>query len=449
MYFLYSVLTAAGMLLASPYFLIRGLRREGYFTSLKQRFGLLPDEVRSGAEGAIWIHGVSVGEALAALPLARRLKKVFPDHRIVVSTTTLTGQKMVRERVDFADAAFYFPLDWGFAVRRAMQAVRPAVIVILETEIWPNFLREAKRAGVPVVFVNSRLSDRSFRRYRLTNRLLFGFLGRVLAQAHCFLAQTEQDAARLRELGAPKDNVRAAGNLKYDATPPAASAFAAWLEREVAERGRRPLIVAGSVTANEESLVLIAFGILQGQWRRALLVLAPRKPERFDIAADLIAESQRKFVRRSGLSLNGTQENTLEDATSVVLLDSMGELAALYGLADAVFVGGSLVPDGGHNILEPACFGKPPLFGPSMENFRDIAAKFVGARAGLQVNSPEDLGVAWIELIQDADRREQMGRAARELVERNRGATQRSVEAITEVLAAKPYGFEASARGRM
>jgi 3-deoxy-D-manno-octulosonic-acid transferase len=288
-------------------------------------------------------------------------------------------------------------------------------------------------AGIPLIFANARISDRSFRRYRLVNTLLFGFLRRVLANARAFLAQSEEDAARLREIGAPAERVMVGGNLKYDATPSSESAFTKWLQEEVERRERRPLIVAGSVTANEESLVLIAFGILQGEQRRALLVLAPRKPERFDVAADLIAESHREFVRRSQLSLNGSRPSAIGEATSVVLLDSVGELAALYGLADAVFVGGSLVPDGGHNILEPACYGRPPLFGPSMENFREITARFLQAEAGIQVRSPEDLGVAWIELVNNAERRRKMGAAARELVERNRGATDRVVRAVAEV----------------
>jgi 3-deoxy-D-manno-octulosonic-acid transferase len=434
MYFLYSLFTAVAMLLASPYFFIRGMRKPGYFGSLGQRFGMLPDAVGSGSDGAIWIHAVSVGEALAAMPLARRLKENFPRRRIVVSTTTATGQAMVRQQIEFADAVIYFPLDWAFAVRRAMRAVRPAVVVVLETEIWPNFLREAHHAGVPVVFANARISDRSFGRYRRTNRLLFGFLGRVLSQAQGFLTQSEQDAERFRELGAPAEKVQVTGNLKYDSAPAVAGPLAEWLAQEVARHERRPLIIAGSVTAHEESLVLIAFGILQGEFRRALLVMAPRKPDRFDVAAELIEESHRQFVRRSMLSLNGTLATSLEDTVSVVLLDSVGELAALYGIADATFVGGSLVPDGGHNILEPASVGKAPLFGPSMENFREIAAKFVEAGAGIQIRSPEDLGVAWIELFKDDKRREEMGRAALELVERNRGATRKSVEVISQVL---------------
>jgi 3-deoxy-D-manno-octulosonic-acid transferase len=395
----------------------------------------------------VWIHAVSVGEAMAALPLAQRLKKEFPGHPIVISTTTATGQSTARGRMGFADAVFYFPLDSGGPVRRTLRAVRPAVVVILETEIWPNFLRETRRAGVPVVFVNARISDRSFRRYRFANAVLFGFVRRVVANAQAFLAQSEEDAARLRDIGAPAERVFVTGNLKYDATPPAAGALAAWLQREIEQHGRRPLIVAGSVTASEESLVLIAFGILQGEQRRALLVLAPRKPERFDVAANLIAESKREYLRRSALSLNGAHPTAIGDATSVVLLDSVGELASLYGLADAVFVGGSLVPDGGHNILEPACFGKPPIFGPSMENFREIAARFLQADAGVQVRSPEDLGVAWIELVNDPDRREKMGVAAQDLVERNRGATDRAVRAIAEVLGQREAAGEHVARG--
>jgi len=441
MYFLYSLLTAAGMLLLLPYFLVRGLRQGKYLHSISERLGNLPAAASApdaSAPGAIWVHAVSVGEALAALPLTRRLKQEFPERRLVVSTTTATGQRLARERMDFADAVFYFPMDWGFAVRRALGTVRPALIVVLETEIWPNFLREARRAGVPVVFVNGRLSERSFRRYQRALRwfgfLLRGFLARVLADARLYLMQTEADAQRLRLLGAPGARVVVAGNMKYDFVPSAATPIVHWLGNELRRHERRPVIVAGSVTEGEESLVLIAFGIPQGQWRRALLVLAPRKPERFDAAARLAEESQRKVLRRSQIVLDGAAPTALPEDASVLLLDSVGELVGLYRLADAVFVGGSLVPAGGHNILEPAAFGKPPLFGPSMENFREMAAKFLESSAAVQVDSPEALGVAWIELIQDAECRERMGAAARALVESNRGATERSVEAISGIL---------------
>ncbi len=453
MYFLYSVLTAAGMLLLVPYFLIQGLRRGKYLHSIGERLGRLPGALRSSdssGPGAIWIHAVSVGEALAALPLARRLKERFPERRLVVSTTTATGQRLARERMDFADAVFYFPFDWPRPVRRAFETIRPSLVIVLETEIWPNFLREARRAGAPVVFVNGRISERSFRRYRRAFRFcgvfLRGFMARVLSDPALFLMQTEADAQRLRGLGAPADRVIVAGNLKYDLAASAAAPVVSWLESEVRRNNRRPVIVAGSVTEGEEPLVLIAFGIVQGQWRDALLVLAPRKPERFDVTAGLIEESHRNYIRRSRLSLDGKIDLPLDSAVSVFLLDSVGELAAMYRLADAAFVGGSLVPAGGHNILEPAAFGRPPLFGPSMENFRDMAAMFLQARAAIQVHSPEDLGVAWIELVQDEARREKMGRAARELVEQNRGATERSLEAISTILS-EPHARVAGTAG--
>jgi 3-deoxy-D-manno-octulosonic-acid transferase len=447
MYFLYSFLAAAAALLLSPYLLIQGLRRGKYLRSLAQRLGSLPANARIApnpgqasepdhAEGAIWIHAVSVGETLAALPLARQLKERFPTRRVVFSTTTETGQQLARERLGFVDAIFYFPLDWTFALRRTFCAVRPAIVVILETEIWPNFLHFAQRNGIPVIFVNGRLSARSFRRYQLVFRwtgiLSRHFLSRILSNASLYLMQTKEDADRLLALGAEPSKVQVSGNLKYDQELPVNTAFVDWLESEVGKGERTPVIVAGSVVAHEEPLVLIAFGILQGEWRRALLILAPRKPERFDSAADFIFESKREFIRRSAIPQN--QNTPIPDNVSVVLLDSVGELAGLYRIADAVFVGGSLVPAGGHNILEPAAFGKAPIFGPSMENFREVADSFLAARAALQVHSPEDLGVAWIELVKNRETNRQMGNAARALVDSSRGATARALENISKFL---------------
>jgi 3-deoxy-D-manno-octulosonic-acid transferase len=429
MYFLYSLLTAAGMLLLSPYFAVQGLRKGKYWAGLRQRLGYLPREARGpsvGAPGAVWIHAVSVGEALAALPLARRLKERFPGRRLVISTTTATGQRVARERMDFADAIFYFPLDWAGPVRRVFRVIRPGIVVILETEIWPNFLRVARGQGVPVVFVNGRISERSFRRYRWVD----GFLARVLADAEVFLMQSEEDARRLRALGAPGGRVGVMGNLKYDLAPPASSPLAEWLAAELERQKRRPLVIAGSVVAGEEEAVLGAFATIRGKWPRALLVLAPRKPERFEAAACVGAERGFSVVRRSVLRFD-SPPGELGD---VLLLDSIGELAAMYRLADAVFVGGSLVPAGGHNILEPACFGRPPVFGPSMHNFRDAAAQLLSAGAAVEVASGEELSRAWCRLLEDQTRREQMGRAARELVEQNRGATERALERIASIL---------------
>jgi 3-deoxy-D-manno-octulosonic-acid transferase len=425
-YFLRSILLAIGLPLVVLYYLARGRRIGKYWPSLRERLGNIPEKLHQPGRGAIWIHAVSVGEALAVAPLVPLLCERLPGRKVFVSTTTDTGQQLAAAQIS-CDGTFYFPLDFAFSCRRALRAIQPELVIIAETEFWPRFLREAKRFGARVALVNGRISDRSFGRYHFFRNSM----RTVLAHVDRFLMQTEEDARRMREIGAPAERVVVAGNLKYDLGEPQAAPIADWLEGEIGRLNRRPVMVAGSVSAGEELLVLIAFGTVQGQWPRALLVLAPRKPERFDIAARLAEESSRKVVRRSEVRSGAT----LDESASVFLLDSVGELAGLYRLADAVFVGGSLVPAGGHNILEPACFGKPPLFGPSMENFREMAANFVQAGAGIQVCTPEQLGDAWIELIQNAARREEMGRKARELVERSRGATQRTAEQIVALLA--------------
>ena len=448
MYFVYSLLMGIVALLLTPYWIVQGLRHGKYFSNLEQRLGFsFPalSKLPENRAGAIWIHAVSVGEALSGVTLAKRLKQAYPDRPLFVSTTTLTGQALARERMPFADTIFYFPLDWAFCVRRALRAARPSIIVILETEIWPNFLREARRSSVPVVFVSGRISDRSFARYQrflgIFGFFLRPFLRSTLANASSFLMQSERDAERIRALGAPLDRVQVSGNLKYDLELPAPTPISNWLATEARRGGRSPIIVAGSVVATEEPLALIAFGTLQGEHRKALLVLAPRKPECFDSAAQFIDDSHRKFIRRSQLPVPGPSQNgtpagefSIADDVTVILLDSIGELASLYRVADGAFVGGSLVSSGGHNILEPAAFGKVPVFGPSMENFSEMAARFTAAGAAVQVESPEDAGVAWIEFLRDPERAARMGETARNLVETSRGATDRAIAEIARRL---------------
>jgi 3-deoxy-D-manno-octulosonic-acid transferase len=451
-YFIYSFLMGLAALVLTPYWLVQGLRQGKYLSNLGQRLGFsFPALSKLPAEraGAIWIHAVSVGEALAGVAFARRLKETYPERLLIVSTTTITGQALARERMAFADAVIYFPLDWAFCVRRAMNAVRPSLVLVLETEIWPNFLREAGRRHVPVLFVSGRISDRSFARYQKYLGI-FGFFLRpffkdALSNASAFLMQSEKDAERIRALGAPADRVYVSGNLKYDLEIPAPTPLASWLEAETKRSGRTPIIVAGSVVATEVPHALIAFGTLQGEYPKALLVLAPRKPERFDAAAEFIDESHRKFIRRSQLPVpmpahaaGSVGSPIIPENVTVLLLDSIGELASLYRLADGAFVGGSLVPSGGHNILEPAAFGKIPVFGSSMENFAEIASRFVAAGAAVQVESPEDVGVAWIELFRDPERMKKMGETARRLVEESRGATDRAVKEIGKHLDGAP-----------
>jgi len=456
MYFLYNLVTAAGVILLAPYVLLSSARRQKYLPSLSQRLGFnFPPQLAAKDDfhaPVIWLHAVSVGEVLAALPFARCLKERFPRWRLVVSTTTATGQKLARERMAFADSVFYFPFDWNGPVCRAFQAVRPGVIVVLETEIWPNLLRHARKTGVPVVFVNGRLSDKSFRGFsravKASGGILGNFLRRILNDATLYIVQSHHDASRLTALGAAPDRVLVSGNMKYDMAAPASNAFVTWLQDELKRSQRGPVIVAGSVIAGEEALVLEAFAAVRQKWPQALLILAPRKPERFAAACDLVTQSGGRAIRRSDLSLNSVSAGSLANAAgsagstgsagSVLVLDTIGELAAVYSLADAVFVGGSLKPgSGGHNPLEPAAFAKSPVFGPSMDNFRDIAAALLASGAAIQVDSAADLAAAWTELLENASRRAQMGFAAREIVERNRGATAVTLDRLAAVIDAR------------
>jgi len=444
MYALYSLLTAAGVFLLSPYFLLRGLIRGRDLSNLPERLGWkFPAELSGGGangsrEKSIWIHAVSVGEVLAVLPLARQLKQQYPRYRLVVSTTTATGQKVARERMPFVNAIFYFPLDWRGPVRRALAATRAGTVIIVETEIWPNFLRECRRVQVPVVFVNGRLSERSHRGFRrallFSGGALSGFLKRILRDATLFLMQSEADGQRLVALGAPTKRVVVTGNLKYDFAEPSQNGVSAWVESELANGTRGPVLIAGSVLANEEDAILRAFADVEREYPRALLILAPRKPEQFERAASIVSQTGRKLVRRSKIMLNGSGAAGLSEPGSVFLLDSLGELAGLYRLADVVFVGGSLVPSGGHNILEAAAFGKVPIYGPSMENFRSMAAQFLSAQAAIEVKSAEELSGAWRGLLGDPTRAARMGERARDLANRNRGATAAVLEHIERVI---------------
>jgi len=427
MYFLYRILTGVAMFFLAPYYALRGWRRGEPWSALGERLGGVPPV---SAPGTIWIHAVSVGEVLAAKPLAEGLKRRFPGRAVFVSTTTETGQRLARERLQSVDGIFYFPLDWVVPVRRDLRSIHPSLVIVMETEIWPNFLREARRRGVPVIFANARISERSFARFKRWHFLVAEFFKRTLEDAELFLAQTPEDAVRLRDMGAAEDHVEVTGNLKYDGEPPARGEFGAWLESQIRSQERWPVCVAGSVVAEEEEAVIAAYDMVQRQWRHALLILAPRKPDRFDAASAIAAAGGWNVVRRGGLD----PAQPLDENADVLVLDSIGELAGLYSLADAVFVGGSLVPAGGHNILEPAWFSKPPVFGRSMENFRDMAAQFLAAKAGVEVASAHQLGTVWVELVRDNALRERMGQAARVLTERNRGAAARSLERIAAVL---------------
>jgi 3-deoxy-D-manno-octulosonic-acid transferase len=425
-YLLYSAVLALAALLSAPWWLVQMMRLGKYRAGLPERLGLIPTRIRVDAsKPVIWIHAVSVGEALAISELVSQLRERLQDARIVVSTTTHTGQELARERYG-AENVFYFPLDFAFAIRPYLKLFKPKVVVLAETEFWPNFIRLVKGSGASILVTNARISDRSYPRY-----LRFkGLMKPVLQNIDGFLAQSSTDSERLVAIGAAAERVHVAGNLKFEVKPPDASVgFVQELKARLQGSSISPVIVAGSTVEGEEPLVLEAFRDVMKAFPGALLILAPRHRERFAGVQAQIVGMGMKFVQRSML---GDEFNSVKGG-SVLLLDSIGELAATYSLADIAFVGGSLVPRGGHNILEPAYFGKAIVVGPHTENFRDIVAYFAAEDAVL-VCEPEQLSDRWLALLREPGVREAFGERAHKVFESQSGATQRAVEAIAKMM---------------
>ena len=412
--------------LASPavifYFALRAARNAQYRQSIFERTGTLPPSLVETIPGCIWLHAVSMGEIIASIELIRRLRRELPDVPVYVSAGTLAGRAMAGDKLaGLAAGVFYAPVDYVFAVRKVLRALQPSVVAVLETEIWPNLFREARRSGAAVVVVNGRISDRTARRYA---RLKW-FFGAVLSQTNRILAQSQPDRDRFLAAGAPPDRVENGGNLKYDFEPveaPPDSPVRRFLDRHPGEK----VWIAASTTADdriaEEDAVLDAFAELQG-W---VLILAPRKPDRFDEVARKLTARGIPFIRRTQLTA------AAETTANVLLLDTIGELAGLFVLATVVFMGGSLAERGGHNILEPAFFAKPVITGPHLENFREIAADFREHRAVITIAGGQDLAQAVLSAAEDRE----TGERARSRAAVRRGATARAVQAIRDLHAA-------------
>jgi len=423
-YFLYSLLLAAGMLLSLPYWLYQIARHGKYRSGFFERMGRVPARLVAEGRppgGVIWVHAVSVGEVLAVGRLVEEMRVTFPGYRVLVTTTTDTGQALARKR--FGEASvFYFPMDFAFAIRPYLRALRPELVVLAETEFWPNFLRQAHASGARIAVVNARISDRSWPQYR---RFRWA-LKKMLAHVDLFLAQTETDSERLRAIGAAGERVRVTGNLKFDVPLPAAPVIVDRLRRALAAEPAGPVLVCGSTVDGEEPPLLKAFQNLRVQHPRAVMMLAPRHPERFDDVATLVQQLGLPLARRSRW-----QEEPL--AGSVLVLDSMGELAALYALADVAFVGGSLVPRGGHNIIEPAQHGVVVVTGNHTENFRDIVGLFQ-SRDAVRIVGLAELPLMLMQLLGDDAERSGLGQRAQETMRLQMGATSRTLEALETLM---------------
>ena len=423
MYLLYNILLFLVLIVSTPWWLLQMLRHGKYRTGWRERLGSVPERLlHDNGTNTIWVHAVSVGEVLAISRVIQELRAQLPEWRIVVSTTTDTGQRLARERYGQQNV-FYLPLDLSFAVRAYFEQLRPQMLVLAESEFWPNLLRWARRSGAVTAVVNARISDRSLPGYLRFRSLL----RRVMQNVDLVLAQSEEDARRLAKIGAPEQRIRVSGNLKFEIAPPRDSDFAERFHAALRRAGIGPLIVAGSTLDPEEAELLRMFEQVAVRHPKALLVIAPRHPERFDAVASLLESTGARFQRRSqwdGGSLT---------AGSVFLLDTIGELASLYGFADLAFVGGSLVPRGGHNVLEAAQFAKPILVGPSTENFRDIVEVFRRADA-LRVVTPETLTTTVLQLLEDDRERNAMGQRALEVMRSQLGATEKTVQALVGLL---------------
>jgi 3-deoxy-D-manno-octulosonic-acid transferase len=438
MYAVYSVLIVLFFVVTSPFLLYQAIRYRKYVGSLGQRLGYLPVSFNLDADDSIWIHAVSVGEVLTARALLPELRERYPRLRIFLSTTTMTGQKVARSNLQYVDDVFYFPFDLRFIVRRTLRLVRPKLFIVMETEIWPNLLRACREEGVKTILVNGRISSRSYPRYRMAR----GFFREVLSHVDRFCMQSAESARRIIDIGADPRRVSVTGSLKFDSLDiPGAPSPAAGADRgpnRVLRYFRvppeRPVVMAASTLKGEEEAVFEAFQRIRATRSNALLIIAPRKPERFDEVEKIARRGGWNVARRKDLRVDAEPRN------DVVVLDTIGELAQLYQIGTVVFVGGSLVDAGGHNILEPAVFGKPIVFGPHMENFAEIAQAFLDQSAAVQVKTGRELESVLLDLLGDPVRRASLGAAARALVEANRGARAKSLSVIAQLMPQENVG---------
>lgn len=438
MYFLYSVVFGAWVVLMTPFFLWKAWRQQKYLPALRQRLGNLPETLKSDGRPTIWIHSCSAGETLSVQPLAHALSLRFPESRFVFSTITKTGQAIAQERFrKYGEGCtFYFPIDLAGIANRVLDWIQPSLLLTIDTEIWPNVLHETKKRGIPIVMVNGRLSPESFPYYQLVQSLM----GQVFQNYRLLLMKGPEDAARAQRLGAPPSKIQVSGNIKYDKDI---------VEREVSETQARalddalglsatdaPVIVAGSTHDDEEQTlfeVLRRLRQLPGLEGTRLLI-APRHPERFAPVAALAERLGLRVQRRSA------PVPAKRDA-EVLVLDTLGELAAAYQFATVAFVGGTLIPHGGQSIMEPALYARPIVVGPSMVNFASIIEDFKARHAISQIaadatdkeGQKRQLTEAFAALLRDKDAREAMGAAARSVFEGSKGATQFTVDRIAAI----------------
>ncbi len=428
-YLLYNLLLILSSLFLVPYYLLRGLRYGKSRRGIRERLGYFTAEQKALLENkpVLWVHAVSVGETRAAIPLMRRLRSEYPMHVLVLSNVTETGHAIAQDIKDI-DLCIFFPFDLSWVTRRALKAISPELIAIVETEIWPNFTRQAQKLNIPILLVNGRISDRSYPRYRFIRF----FLKPILDCFSAFCMQSQVDTERIISLGASSRIVENTGNLKFDHSIKDINQDTI-LEKKSVYRlpNNSTVIVAGSTHDGEEQLLLESFWNVRRQFNGPInFVLIPRHPERKKDIPGIFKNSSFSYRFRSEL----TSESELLTSDEILIIDTLGEVLSLYCVAELVFVGGSFVPVGGHNLLEASLMSKPVLFGPHVHNFKEISKKLVKAGGGLMVMDKNQLEEQIIRLLSDSVRRRAMGEAGRALIAENTGATQRTLKHISRIL---------------
>ena len=422
MFILYDLIFIIFAIIYLPYFLLKKKPHQGF----TQRLGFLPTHLK--LERPIWIHAVSVGEAKIAGVLAKQLRQFYPKKRFVFSTVTTTGNRIVRSFQSKDDFIFYLPLDLSFITKRVINKLRPCICIIMETEIWPNLITQLNKINVPVVLVNARISDRSFLGYRIIKPLLKSILNKI----NLFCVQSQRDAQRLSDLGVSSDKLKITGNMKFDFSrhsgiPPQAGKDYTDYKLKLGLGSQEKLFVAGSTHRGEEEIILNTYKKLGDQFPNLKLLIAPRHPERASQVETLANKFGFTPILISKLNLSAK----CYPLNAIFILDTIGQLLSFYAIADIAFVGGSLIKKGGQNILEPAYFSKPILFGPYMFNFRDISDLFLSKGAAVMVHGQEELLKGIRFLLNNASQLQTMGRRARQLVLENRGATNKNVKTIS------------------
>jgi 3-deoxy-D-manno-octulosonic-acid transferase len=422
MFLLYDLIFLIIALFYLPVYLFQRKFHPGF----TQRIGFLPRRVLP--EQPIWLHAVSVGELKAVQGLLAELRKAYPGKGFIISTVTPTAHQVAERLIAEGDQLFYLPLDFSFIVNHVLEKIRPCLFVIAETELWPNLISCLHKRGIAVAEVNGRISDSSFAGYQAVKFLLRPILEKI----SLFCVQTERDRRRLEGLGAPSQRIKVSGNMKFD------NLQDLFLKRDTQEFRRKlglqdpdRLLVCGSTHPGEEELILSAYQELLSEFPWLRLLIAPRHPQRAAEIEKIISRKNFRPLRVSQLRLSAL---TPQPMPTAFILDTIGELDAYYALADMVFVGGSLVKKGGHNLLEPAGLGKPVIFGAQMFNFRDIADLFLGYNAGLMVHNSQELKQALRRLLTNESVRTELTRNARQLIAANQGATARTVIWLKDLL---------------